>query len=265
MFNRQEAFKAFTPTLVKYIENDPYAVSDRLFFYTNYIDGYPVANLIGGKTLDPEPFKGKVIIIDEQSVVIQEDRFIIYVLDKSLVDVLPQIGDRVKVTPYYRKEFNGDRLGEVFKKTTQFMDGILIHKHCSKFDGVTRIPGKTIKNASLALLILNLQTFKLSDGYRTITDLFVSASAKNFKVNDPVQSTDDLPPFIEFEVETSKFKGLVKILYVYTSNSYSIILSGSKTLMVSNLEIQEFAAFFEKHLQDDGWKKPQIKILSKAK
>lgn len=260
---REKIMEKLRPVIFEHIKNGPIPVSDNLFFGYNCIDGYPLL-LNTNAPSNPHPFKGRVIIIDDQSVVVEEGTHYFSIIEKSLIDNIPAIGEMIEVIPYCRREFNGVRLGEGFKESIQFMDGTFVPKNCIRLDGITRIPGETIKNASLAFLISNLQTFKLSDGYRSITDLLVTAGAKNITVNDPTRSSDDLPPFIEFEVKTLKFEGKVKILYVYSSNSYSIILNGSRTLMASNVGIYKIASYLEEHIQDENWKKPQIKVLAKS-
>lgn len=265
MFNRENALEVLQPTLEEYIskalKDDGYGLSPAI----NFIDGFPIGKNFGGNSVDAEPFKGSVLFIDDSSIVIEQSKYVFFILDKSLVDKVPEVGDRVSVTPYFRKEFNGNRLNDMFRESTRFMDGMFIPSHGKRNDGITRIPGATIINADLTMLILNLQEFKLSDGYRSITDLLVTAGAKNFRVNDPTSSFDGPPPFIEFEVKTSKFKGKVKIMCVPSSNAFNIVFDGNKKLNNSTVRIGKLAAFFEENLQDEGWKKPRIRVLSKTK
>ncbi|OCX70953.1 hypothetical protein A6M27_18870 [Acidithiobacillus thiooxidans] len=62
---------------------------------------------------DFQAVEGKVIAIEEDVVVVQEGRKAIFVaFDLNNLDQVPSVGDKVKVTPYQRRRFDGKRLSD---------------------------------------------------------------------------------------------------------------------------------------------------------
>lgn len=260
MFNREEVYAAVKPELFSHLSKNAKCL------YKFFIDGFPLGSSMLGSSVDPKPFTGKVIIVNEQAIIVEQKKNHFFILDKSIVSEVPSVGDKVEVIPYFRKQFNGEPVGELATEDTQYMDGLFLNRNsCILGDGTVRIPGDEVKNPTLRATIVYLQTLKLSDGYRTITDLLVDAGIKTFKVNDPIEPDDYSAPSIEFTVNTQKFKGDVKIEYDYGMDTYTITLAGHDKSPLENVYFDQLATVFEDYIDDGSWKKTQVNVLSKAK
>ena len=74
-----------------------------------FYDGAPVQNAFG-LHVDPKPFKGKVIAVTEAAIVVKTGRAEFAVVDLALSSQRPDLGAKVSVTPYFRRDFQRERL-----------------------------------------------------------------------------------------------------------------------------------------------------------
>lgn len=163
---------------------------------------------------DPAAFEGKVVLITDEAIVVKVKANSFAVLDKSLVTAVPSMGNKVKVTPYYRRQFNGQPVGEPHIEDTQYMDGeFYAINSCCLTDRRTHIPGPKVTDPDMLELIGFLQDQQLPDKYRHITHLMVDAGVKEVTLHEHDSSTDENRPHISFDAATSKFTGKIFIYY----------------------------------------------------
>lgn len=237
--------------------------------YIYFIDGIPVGKNAFGSSVDAKPFEGKVIEVTDEVVVVNPKRNTFNIVDKSLMTEIPNVGDKVEIIPYFRKEFNGQRMGEPVKEATQYMDGLFLNENSSILgEGIVRIPGPEVKNQQLKDLIEYLQRNTLSDGHRKITHLMADVGAKNFIVVDPVEEDGEIGeqlPSLKFSVNSTKFAGDVQIVYHYDSDTFSMGFYDSEVNIIENLYFDDLAPTMEEHLDNDLWQQITVKVISKAK
>lgn len=198
-------------------------------YHYRFCDLLPEPNLFGIRC-DPQPFQGKVVLMTESFILVQEkgtkNHFII--VNKAYVDNLPELGNQIEVTPYARKHFNGKRIDEPEQETLTLDDGTRYVTTKMILGGETTelplpIPKEHIQCPELLELIEQLENLPAPDGFRQISHLLVDAGANNFTLNDP-KATDitHSPPSISFTVENAKFTGKMTIAYDRGADTYVI-------------------------------------------
>ena len=205
---------------------------------------------------DLPPFEGEVAFIDSNCIVVKEssDNNLFVLVASHLATVVPEIGNKVRVKPYFRRNFDGTRVDGCLLN-----DGINSDYDCPyTFGESTKLPFNRPEGHYLGFLYDQINRLKAPDGIRNIPQLLVDANAKDFVVFDQ-EGEFELPPRFEFFVSTVKFTGKVTILYERVIDLYLIYLWDDDEVIESRLFTSETIA----DLIDDGaWNKIQIDILS---
>lgn len=213
-------------------------------YHYRFCDLLPEANLFGIRC-DPQPFQGKVVLITDNFILVQEkatkNHFII--VNKAYVDNLPEVGHNIEVTPYARRHFNGKRIDEPEQETLTLDDGTCYVTTKMMLGGeITKLPlpisKEQIQCSELLALIEQLENLPAPDGFRQISHLLVDAGAKEFTLNDP-KATDitHSPPSINFTVENAKFTCKVTISYDRGADTYVIQATPSAYLLTQSKPI----------------------------
>lgn len=191
-----------------------------------------------GFQIDPQPFKGKVTLIHNDFILIQEEgsknKFVI--VDRAYLDNLPELGAKVEVIPYARRHFNGQRIDEPEKEVRTLADGTAYTVTKMLLGGTTTelplpVPKEQIQCPELLALVEQLEQLPAPDGFRCISHLLVDAGAKDFTLNDPKASDiKKSPPSISFRVANAKFIGEVTIGYDRGADTYFIQIRPTKLI-----------------------------------
>ncbi|WJV25660.1 MULTISPECIES: GTPase [Pseudomonas] len=237
----------------------------RSFTFAIY-DGLPQLSMLGFR-LDPKPFEGKVIASNDEAIVVKTGRTTFAVLNRDLVTEQPTEGSKVRVTPYARYRFDGQRADTPEEKVDYASDGTpyVIKTHVLG-SAVAKLPVPKPECYELAALIEQLEQMPAPDGFRSISHLLVDAKAKNFSLVDP-QPEDILrtPPAINFDVETTKFTGQVSVLYDRGMDVYVIELRRNGELL-QRLDEVYFDCLGDtlQRLIDDGrWRQIHVELLTR--
>ena len=198
-------------------------------YHYRFCDLIPEPNLLGFRC-DPQPFQGKVTLITDTFMLVQEkgtkNHFVI--VNKAYVDNLPEVGNQIEVIPYARRHFNGKRIDEPEQETVTLDDGTQYVTTKMVLGGATTelplpISKEQIQCPELLALIDQLEQLPAPDGFRQISHLLVDAGAKEFTLNDPKASDiTHSPPSISFVVSNTKFSGKVTIAYDRGADTYVI-------------------------------------------
>lgn len=229
---------------------------------------FPEKNSLGFH-IDPKVFSGKVVDITDDIILVKIARTTFAVVDRSLASITPKIGDQIEVTPYARRDFNGDRIDKPKLETHTGSDGESYTTETVLLGGwETRLPLPAPKCEYLNALIEQLETLPAPDGVRSIVHLLVDANATDFTVVDPAdKDVVATPPSISFNVNTKKFQGSVAIIYDRCSDYYIIELRNGG-IVIEHLEAIGFESLGEvlHSLIDDGtWQTIRISLLKNAK
>lgn len=206
-------------------------------YHYRFCELLPAENAFGIRC-DSQPFKGKVVLIHHNFILIQEEgsknKFVI--VDRAYLDQLPELGTKVEVIPYARRHFNGQRIDEPEKEVRTLADGTEYVMTKMMLGGTTTelplpVPKENIQCPELLALIEQLEQLPAPDGFRCISHLLVDAWAKEFTLNNP-KATDitNSPPNISFRVANAKFTGKVTIGYDRGADTYFIQVQLTKLI-----------------------------------
>ena len=161
---------------------------------------------------DIPPFEGEVLFIDQEVIVVMDDseRKILYFVSKRLATLTPKISSRVKVSPYFRRNFDGTRV-----------DGCRFNSgYDSDFGSPyvwgssTKLPFEKPKGAVLGKIYDLINSYHHREELY-LTHVLVDANACDFVVCDTeIDESSDLPPMIQFKFSTEDDRGTYQIVPV---------------------------------------------------
>ncbi|MGV8399250.1 GTPase [Pseudomonas aeruginosa] len=228
-------------------------------------DGIPQRGMLGFR-MDPQPFEGKVIVSNDEVIVIKTGRTTFAVLNRNLVREVPAEGSTVRVTPYARHRFDGLRADTPEERVGHTADGTpyVIQTHVLG-SVVTTLPLPKPECYELAALIEQLEKLPAPDGFRSVAHLMVDAKAKNFSLVDP-QPEDILrtPPAINFDVETAKFAGQVSVIYDRGMDVYVVELhrGGERVERIDEVYFDDLGHALERLIDDGQWRQIRVELLA---
>lgn len=258
-----ESIRAQLPTLVsKHVPRNARRFKFRIF------DGQPQTSRLGF-AIDPKPFEGKVIASTDEAIVVQNGRAEFAVLDRTLVTTTPDVGAKVKVEPYARRRFDGQRADTPEERTSVTADGQL----CTVTRYIlgsapAKLPIPQPQCPELRELIEQLEHLPAPDGFRGITHLLVDAGAQDFAWVDP--QPDDIfktPPAISFTVKTAKFQGQVTVLYERGLDLYAVELHRDGELIerAEQVYFDSLGDTLQRLIDDDTWRQIRVSVVSGRK
>lgn len=230
-----------------------------------YFDDQPQRNAFGLR-IDPHPAEGRVVAITDEAFIIKTERTSFVAVDRVLATRCPGIGDKVRVTPYCRRDFFGERLDAPRQENWAGADG---QTHTMT---VLTLGGKT---AHIPLPITpicpyirdmaeQLENLPAPDGQRTIANMLVDAKAHAIAVVDPEdEKLFETPPEISFAVMTQKFAGRVAIVYDRGDDLYVVELrqGGTVVMRIEEVDFMQLAAVLADLIDDGRWRRIEVEIL----
>lgn len=215
-----------------------------------------------GLRIDPQPAEGPVVALTDEAFVIKTGRTRFVVVDRTLATLCPAIGDKVRATPYIRRDFAGERLDAPKQECRQTSNGQTHFTTIVTLGGNTlRIPlPATPRCPYLADLVEQLEIMPTPDGQRTVANLLVDAKARDIEIVDP----DDehliaTPPEISFAVDTGKFSGRIAVLY----DLYAVELRADGTTIkrIEEVDVTSLAEVMADLIDDGEWRRIRVEIL----
>lgn len=237
-------------------------------FQACFYDGLPNTNTLGFR-IDPQAFTGKVVELTPEIILVKRARTTFAVVDRSLVSLTPAVGEQIEVAPYFRRDFNGERIDKPRLETHMGLNGETYTTKTTLLGGwETRLPLSAPKCPYLSALIEQLETLPAPDGFRAIVHMLVDANAADFTTVDPVdKNVVATPPEISFNVTTEKFQGRVAIIYDRCSDYYVIELRNDD-IVIERLESIGFESLGDvlySLIDDSTWRTIRITVLKSAK
>jgi len=224
-----------------------------------------------GFQFDPKPFEGKVVDENETWLLVKEGRKSIFlVILKTILDNVPKPGNKVRITPYARKRFDGERLDAPVN--VDISRGYT----CSTYilgERVSKLPvdKETLNTVYLSQMVEQLEVLPAPDGVRTITQMLIDAGANRepMQINDPTMSamSKDNLPYIMFRVSTMKHDGYVKMLYIVGADVYSMqALDMDKNVIDEKEQVyfDDLGIIIQEMVDDGQWKIAKVEILGKS-
>ncbi|WP_273828107.1 GTPase [Pseudomonas sp. SBT1-2] len=235
----------------------------RSFTFAIY-DGLPQLSMLGFR-LDPKPFEGKVIASNDEAIVVKTGRTTFAVLNRNLVTEQPTEGSKVRVTPYARHRFDGQRADTPKEEVSHSAEGTsYVMRTYVLGSAPAKLPVAMPKCPELADLIEQLEKLPAPDGFRTITHLLVDARARDFSLVDPLPvDIIRTPPAINFSVATEKFTGQVSVIYDRASDVYVVELwrDGELLERLDEVYFDDLGSTLERLIDDGRWREIDVEVL----
>lgn len=237
-------------------------------FKFHIFDGVPQENSLGFRA-DPKPFDGQVIATTVDALFIKVSRADFAVVDRSLVTLVPEIGAKVSVTPYWRRDFNGERLDKLKQEMHTDVDGTRYSVTRIMLGGERLLlPLPALQCQYLCDMREQIETLRVSDGFRTLANLLVDSRASDFQIVDP-SPTNILksPPEISCAVQTNKFVGRFALIYDRPMDLYIIKLRDGPNVVCRKEDIDTFSLpeIIEDLIDDGQWRFIKIELVKPAK
>lgn len=227
-------------------------------------DGQPQESVLGFR-VDPHPFEGKVIATTDEAIVVQTGRAEFAVVDRSLATEVPAAGTKVRVKPYARRRFDGERADSPEVRTEYRAGGIPYTVNTAILGSApAKLPVPEPECPYLHDLIEQMEKLPAPDGIRFITHMLVDAGAKDFTWVDPKpKDIITTPPAISFEVSTTKFKGRVTVLFDRGGDVYVVELyqGNERVERIDNVHFDTLGATLATLIDDGRWRQIQIEVL----
>jgi hypothetical protein len=231
------------------------------------LDNSPLHGVFG--RVDPKPCEGKVVAKDEKAFILL-DKEVLCVIDRSLVTFDPEIGDKVRVNAYARRDFDGFCVTGSKPETYTDPDGTTGTRYRTILGGVheVKLPVPKPECPELKDMIDLLETDILADGFRHITHMLVDAGARDFETIDP--KPDDIfktQPAVSFSVSTRKHCGRVRVFYNRGLDSYGIELlrDGETTYFDEYVLFVELGNLLYDLIDDGAWNRIDVELIAAAK
>lgn len=213
--------------------------------------------------------EGKVLAIEDDVVIVQEGRKAIFIaFDANNMDLIPAVGDKVKVTPYARRRFDGKLLSDPIEEGSTG-NGISF-KTYSLGEQTSKIPGIS-NDASQELRDMADQLATIpADSRRRITQVLIDAGAWK----EPVQIFDladdpetHLLPKLVFHIEQENQKGTLSVTLDRAADSYVITMEedGKDPVILEDCYSDDLADVINDMVVHNGdWLKDRVEIVKKA-
>src|SRR5579859_4639401 len=154
--------RSFVQERIRLLASDHMPRNATRYGCTIYDDKSTLSNFI-----DPEPFEGMVIDVNDVAIFIKTARAGFAAVDKALTNQQVSVGSKVLVTPYARRRFDGKRADTPKEELCRDSDGTeVIRKTWVLGDVTVRLPLPKARCAHLVRLIKHLETLPAPDGFR---------------------------------------------------------------------------------------------------
>lgn len=223
-------------------------------------------NMLGLST-DYSAVEGTVLLVDHDRdvMVLREGRKAKFAAFQiSNLTSVPNVGDKVLVTPYERRHFDGRKFSEP-EKTADGVSTIVFGESISRIKNVP-------ENASIYLQQMVKQIEEIrADHRRTIGQVLIDSGAYKHPVrfrDIDADKSDHMLPQVIFHVEVGGAKGTLTITLDRGADDYSIalLLDEQEPEYRDGLFFDDLAKTINELLvKDDSWIKDQVRVIKAAK
>lgn len=237
-------------------------------FHFRIYDGSPVETALGF-AIDPKPFEATVIALTAAAIVAKTGRAEFAVIDCELASQQPEIGTRLRVTPYFRRNFQGERLDTPRQHVTTAPNGERRVFTTLTFGAIAlELPLPVPRCPFLCDMKKQLETLRAPDGHRTLANMLVDAAATDFACVDPEdRELVSTPPELSCAVTTHKFRGRLAIVYDAAGDLYRVELRDGLQCVrrVDEVDFTSLGATLDKLIDDGSWREIKIEVLQRAR
>lgn len=228
--------------------------------HCDFFDDMPHYNALGIQS-DDKPAEGWVVAHTDEAFIVKTHRTRFVAVDRRLATLSPALDDKVRITPYARRNFAGDRLDA----TEQGGHTRSVARTYPATHITARIPLTVIPSCPyLVDLVEQLEIMPTPEGWRTIANMLTDARAKDIEIVDPDEKELlETRPEISFAVDTRKFSGRIAVLYEPVLGPYAVELraGGAVRTRVDNVEVTRLAKVMTDLIDDGDCPRIRVEIL----
>lgn len=229
---------------------------------------------------DSTPAEGVLVEVSDGWALIKTGRADFMVVDQGIMESIPGVGSKVRVTPYSRRRFDGKSMRDPFisvdkdgnSKTCQIIGGhVLLPLDKANPDAVYLDHTKgDIRGEFLLDMITQVESMVTPDGMRTIAGCLVDAGCRveGFSYCDPADDNDlTTYPFLQFAIDNTRHTGFLQIAYDVGMDTYWVKLLNDRSEPVQVIDDVHCLELAEKvyGMIDDGvWRVAKVAVLKKA-
>lgn len=233
------------------------------------VDEQGGTNSLLGTKADYPPIEGKVVDRIDGATVVKKARTEFAVVADTIMPSIPDIGATVRITPYARRLFDGTRLDAPKVEEHTRPDGTKYTTRILRIgDQRTPLPVTAAHSSYLKDLIAQIEERRAPDGFRTVAQLLVDASARYFTVEDPDDDADIMAtkPMLSFWVDTAQFKGRVSITYWRVPDYYQIRFEPADGGLhdEQDVDFTSVGQVLHDRIDDGAWRMAAVEILKPA-
>lgn len=236
--------------------------------YTPYqyeiIDTDPLIDISKNRMFsDPEPFIGEVIDYNPQFMFIKVEPLVYRAVYILFATDIPEVGSKVKITPYARRHFNGERTDSYLNSLKSEEEIRLAQWYRQDY---AFLPIKNVTNPLIQSIIDGIEGMKAPDDFRTIAEMLVDANASNFEiVESGLDKNANVLPGIKFQVNSPKFTGELFISSNPDATYFNLQASQKGTIVINETSFwrRELGKRVASIIDDQSWRKTIIEVLSK--
>lgn len=214
--------------------------------------------------MESKPAEGKVVEVSDSAIIVKVGRIDFWLVDRSQVDVIPEVGDTIRISPYARRDFDGrfayegkeEKWGEGFTSVVYQFGG-----------NFTKLPVVKPQCPYLVDLIEQLNELRAPDCFRNIAQLIADANGKDFALVDPAdEDVGKIAPSISCRVSTAKFSGRVSVALDVGADHYDFKLESDvgETTLIEGIYFDQLGEVFAGRVDDGKWRTIRIELLKKA-
>jgi hypothetical protein len=226
-----------------------------------------------GFQVDLDAQEGKIVAQSDDFILMKTAPTKFFIALKTALASIPEIGSTCKITPYFRRRFDGRPLSAPDDERTE--GGVVIttfklgeRRSFLPFD---KASFQCPQLQGLARVVED----ERADPIRTIGQALIDAGAllEPISVNDP-KPTDIFtsPPSLRFRVKTTKHDGYLSIIYDRGLDSFSVSLADmslvevhrQNELFMTPSGISDLGAAIVQLIDDGEWRLAKVEVLKAA-
>lgn len=235
------------------------------------VNGIELTSSTRQHVTDQMAFEGRVVDLTSAALIVQTERTRFFLVDPDILGAVPFLGDTVRIEPYGRRDFSGQRLDAPKVERVTLSSGEVIQSTIVRIgEWRTSLPIPKPKCQYLVDLVDQLETLRAPDNFRTVAQLLVDANATGFTLADPGEDAENLfepPPALAFNVSTRKFAGRVSIEYWAVPDLFAVNLhpESGTSFTVKDVDFTSVGEVLYCHIDDGQWRIAKVTKLKGAK
>lgn len=225
------------------------------------------------------PTEAKVVDMNDEFVALKERGATFVVIERKLLSQEVAIGDKIGVSFYKRKRFDGlnpdgSEDPAVGGSRTFMLTGgqsrlpaVWEGRSLNQMALGPNVTPTEIRNPYLRDLITQLEQIPVPGTPRKLVNILTDANPSNLSFNDPAEEDSAVDaPAVRVDVATAKFTGRVEIRYDRANDTYSVLLTpvSGDTMMLDWIHFDQLGEALLDGIDDGSWITAKVTMIKAA-